>query len=154
VFAYTFAMPRKKKNPTMVSKQNPPEKEVSPAAFLNGAKRYGEAANLLLSVSRTAGTSLEPIYMLYFHAAELALKAFLVFKGEKTEAIKRRWKHNLEKMHDEAIVRGLASEAAHSMDIRNVMDCAPPAGEFSPRFEGSAIGGFGLLKRHLVFLRG
>jgi energy-coupling factor transporter ATP-binding protein EcfA2 len=34
------------------------------------------------------------------------------------------------------------------------MDCAPPAGEISPRFEGSAIGGFGLLNRHLVFLRG
>jgi predicted transcriptional regulator of viral defense system len=32
------------------------------------------------------------------------------------------------------------------------MDCAPPAGEFSPRFEGSAIGGFSLLKCHLIFL--
>jgi hypothetical protein len=34
------------------------------------------------------------------------------------------------------------------------LDCAPPTGEFSPRFEGSATGGFGLLNRHLVLLRG
>ena len=35
-----------------------------------------------------------------------------------------------------------------------LVDCAPPAGECSPRFEGSEIGGFGLLNCHLVFLRG
>jgi bifunctional non-homologous end joining protein LigD len=34
------------------------------------------------------------------------------------------------------------------------LDCAPPAGEISSRFEGSAIGGFGLLNYHFVFLRG
>lgn len=34
------------------------------------------------------------------------------------------------------------------------LDCAPPAGEFSPRFEVGAISGFGLLNRHFVFLRG
>ena len=34
------------------------------------------------------------------------------------------------------------------------VDCAPPTGEFSSRFEGSAIGGFSLLNRHLVLLRG
>jgi len=123
VFAYPFAMPRRKKDPTMASKQNPPEKEVSPAAFLNGAKRYGEAADLLLSLSGTAGISLDPIYMLYFHAAELALKAFLVFKGVKTKDLKSRsWGHNLEKMYKEALGLGLAPEAAHSMDIHNVME--------------------------------
>jgi hypothetical protein len=35
-----------------------------------------------------------------------------------------------------------------------VLDCAPPTGEFSPRIEGGATGGFGLLYCHLVFLRG
>ena len=34
------------------------------------------------------------------------------------------------------------------------VDCAPPTGEFSPRIEGSATGGFSLLNPHLVFLRG
>lgn len=34
------------------------------------------------------------------------------------------------------------------------LDCAPPAGEFSPRFEGSATGSFGFLNLYLVFLRG
>jgi hypothetical protein len=111
-----------KKDCLMVSKLNPSEREVSPAAFLSGAKQYGEAANLLLCVSSTAKISLDPIYMLYFHAAELALKAFLAFKNEKTERLKNKWRHNLKKMHDEAISRGLAPEAAHSMEIRNVIE--------------------------------
>jgi ABC-type uncharacterized transport system substrate-binding protein len=34
------------------------------------------------------------------------------------------------------------------------LDCAPPTGEISPRFEGSATGSFGFLNRHLIFLRG
>ena len=34
------------------------------------------------------------------------------------------------------------------------VDCAPPVGEFSPRFEGGATGSFGFLNLHLVFLRG
>jgi len=44
-------------------------------------------------------------------------------------------------------------EKTRSVDAREV-DCAPPAGEFSPRIEGSATGGFSLLNRPLVFLRG
>jgi hypothetical protein len=34
------------------------------------------------------------------------------------------------------------------------VDCAPPAGEISSRFEGSVIGAFSLLNCHLEFLRG
>ena len=34
------------------------------------------------------------------------------------------------------------------------VECAPPTGDFSPRFEGSTTGGFGLLNLHLVFLWG
>jgi hypothetical protein len=34
------------------------------------------------------------------------------------------------------------------------LDCALPTGEFSPRFEVGATGGFGFLNPHLVFLRG
>jgi len=34
------------------------------------------------------------------------------------------------------------------------LDCAPPAGEISSRFEGSVIGAFSLLNCHLEFLRG
>lgn len=38
--------------------------------------------------------------------------------------------------------------------IRIDLDCAPPAGQFSPGFEGNAISSFCLLNSHLVFLRG
>lgn len=34
------------------------------------------------------------------------------------------------------------------------VDCAPPTGEFLPRFEGSAAGGFGFVNLHFVFHRG
>jgi hypothetical protein len=43
-------------------------------------------------------------------------------------------------------------KAAEGMMLQ--VDCAPPAGEFSPRFEGSATGSFGFLNLYLVFLRG
>jgi len=40
-------------------------------------------------------------------------------------------------------------------DLVNLyLDCAPSAGEFSPRIEGSAIGGFGLLNCHFEFFWG
>jgi hypothetical protein len=41
-----------------------------------------------------------------------------------------------------------------TLAIDKKMDCAPPAGEISSRFEGSVIGAFSLLNCHLEFLRG
>jgi hypothetical protein len=38
--------------------------------------------------------------------------------------------------------------------LGSFVDCAPPAGEISSRFEGSVIGAFSLLNCHLEFLRG
>jgi hypothetical protein len=126
-------MSRRKKDHPMVSKQNPPENEVSPAAFLNGAKRNGEAANLLLCVSRTSGIGLDPIYILYFLAAELALKAFLVFKGMKTKELESRlWGHRLEKLHDEAILRGLTPKQRTASIFVTSWNCSSQAIETRP----------------------
>jgi predicted nucleic acid-binding protein len=52
------------------------------------------------------------------------------------------------------VVTGKVQRPIPVSNARTIMDCAPPTGELSPRFEGSAIGGFRLLDRHLVFLRG
>ncbi len=97
------------------------KKEVAPAAFMNGAKRYVRAADTLLKLRDSMEDSLDPIYMLYFHASELALKAFLAFQGEKTVVLKNRWKHNLEKLLDESVNRGLKPEKLEEQDIENVM---------------------------------
>ena len=105
----------------MSTKRNCPEKDVLPAAFLNGAKQYCDAADILLSAARETVTSLDPVYMLYFHAAELALKAFLAFRGEKTKVLKTGFRHDLGKLYNQALVRGLAPEATHSQDIQNVI---------------------------------
>jgi hypothetical protein len=105
----------------MDKNQRIPEKEVTPAAFMNGAKQYRNAGDILLSARESTEAALDPTYMLYFHAAELALKAFLVFRGERTSALKSNWKHNLERLHREALLRGLDPEPAESLDLQNVI---------------------------------
>lgn len=53
--------------------------EILPLAFANMAVRYEKAASI---VHATKDSDLRaPVYFLYFHAAESALKAFLRSKG-------------------------------------------------------------------------
>jgi hypothetical protein len=105
----------------MVIRQEQTEKEVHCGAFVNGARNYCSAADLLLRMRQTAAVSLDPIYMLYFHAAELALKGFLRFRGNETDALKAGWKHNLEKLHADARASGLDPEPADALDLQNVV---------------------------------
>lgn len=83
------------------------ERETLPGAFLAGARRYILAADTLVAARVDKRLDVDPIYMLYFHSAELALKAYLAQCGEKTSDLKRQWKHNLVKMYEEARRRGL-----------------------------------------------
>jgi hypothetical protein len=57
--------------------------EIKPLAFANMASRYEKAASILHA--RKDSDLRDPIYFLYFHAAESALKGFLRSKGKKTE---------------------------------------------------------------------
>jgi hypothetical protein len=56
--------------------------ETTPVAFLNYALSYCESANILFEVNSTKEQNRllqEPIYMLYFHATELALEPFALW---------------------------------------------------------------------------
>lgn len=100
------------------------ENETLPEAFLNIAREYCEAANILLDVNSTKEQNkllLYPIYMLYFHATELALKAFLRHKGIKTKDLKRKkWGHNLFILYSECVKEGIVSSNNFALELRNI----------------------------------
>src|ERR1700690_1459469 len=93
-----------------------PETEVLPWAFLQGAKNYYKSANLLKgAMSESGPLSNSPLYLLYSHAAELALKAFLLSKGLTTKQLPRRQgrqkgaelSHNLENLYRKSLASTL-----------------------------------------------
>ena len=101
--------------------------ETMPRAFLNYAREYCEAANILLDAYTTKNRELfNPIYMLYFHATELALKAFLRQKGFKTEDLKRQQlRHNLSALHDKCVEEEPGFDAlvsSNELNLRNITE--------------------------------
>jgi hypothetical protein len=106
----------------MAVQQDGAESEISFEAFLNGSKQFCRAADSLLGLRRSKDDSLDPVYLLYFHSTELALKAFMRFRGKKTSELKTDWRHNLEKLHADAIVCGLAPEPADAFELSNVVN--------------------------------
>jgi hypothetical protein len=91
------------------------------AAYLNGARDFCLAADKLLGCHNPAESDGSPIYFLYSHAAELALKSFLTFKGEKTNALKKKWGHDLEKLFADAKGRGLSPPTVEVINFGNVI---------------------------------
>ena len=71
--------------------------DVSGVAFFNFAREYQSAANQLLD-SRPCLSN--PIYFLYFHTVELALKAFLRSLNIPILGTERQ-NHNLTKLYEE-----------------------------------------------------
>ena len=94
--------------------------EIEPFAFLNGSRSYCDAANFLMEAKADLRRSYDPIYMLYFHAAELALKAFLRFKGVSTKEVKKL-KHHLGKLYSTAKEMGLVVDTLDSIELENVV---------------------------------
>lgn len=102
------------------------KEETAPEAFLNGARGYCEAANTLfdaISTKKQNQLLLDPIYMLYFHATELTLKAFLRHKGLKTEELrKKKLGHNLSLLYAKCVEMGLASSKKGDLDLHNITE--------------------------------
>jgi hypothetical protein len=99
------------------------KEETLPEAFLNGAKGYCEAANLLLDQSSKIEANLllrDPIYMLYCHATELSLKAFLRHKGLRTASLKTKFGHHLAGLHSQCTKVGLVIPKEFALDLVNV----------------------------------
>jgi HEPN domain-containing protein len=95
----------------------PPVTEVSATAFFNQAREYMHAANRLFD--ETKSNISNPINLLYFHAVELTLKAFLRSRG-----VTRRRKgreHELKELYDECRGLGLTIDPADQLDIENIV---------------------------------
>ncbi|MGO8754499.1 MAG: hypothetical protein ACLQHK_04645 [Gallionellaceae bacterium] len=98
------------------------DEEILPDAYFNRAKTFCKAGDILFEPLKSTNSSLDPAYLLYFHAAEMAIKAFLRFQGEKTIDLKNNYKHNIEKMYTKALSLGLAPDLTMSTDFLNVIN--------------------------------
>jgi hypothetical protein len=97
-----------------------PTHDVSAAAFFNIAREYQRAANQLLDLNAGILFS-NPIGSLYFHAAELVLKAFLRSHGCPILGTPRK-SHRLRQLYDECQSRGLKFAPGERAGIETVMN--------------------------------
>ena len=103
----------------MMAKTNVvPAADAHAISFFGFAREYQNAANLLYDSDKTL---LDPIYFLYFHAIELALKAFLRAANIPIVADRKRKHHNLTKLYEECRTLGLTIGPDDRFDIRNVV---------------------------------
>lgn len=97
--------------------------EVVPAAFINGALTYQAAGDVLCNVLYDQTKNhhgLDPLYTLYFHAVELALKGLLRAHGRTTGDL-FDMKHDLPKLYAECEKRLTGLDATARRSIRDVI---------------------------------
>lgn len=99
---------------------NAKPKILKPVAFVNSALRYCDAANELFGISENrprlgaAYQLSDQINLLYFHAVELGLKAFLLSKNIKATG------HSLEGLYKKAKKAGLVVGTDDQLTIGNI----------------------------------
>ena len=102
-------MPAKKSQQAVSAQPKRPRQAVSAMAFLNMARDYADAANELYMVADARPKIhghmplSSPLYFLYSHAVELALKAFLTANNVPiNELTDHKVRHNLPKLYDQS----------------------------------------------------
>ena len=93
--------------------------EINQLAFANMASRYEKAASILHA--RKDSELQDPIYFLYFHASESALKGFLRSKGKKTEELRKQGGHQLGQLHEACVKEGLRIAGVEAISVKNVI---------------------------------
>jgi len=101
----------------MAKKKTPLAADEHAISFLGFARQYQKAANLLYDSDKTLRS---PIYFLYMHAIELALKAFLR-AADVPIASGNRKHHRLIELYEECRGLGLRISPDDRFDIRNVV---------------------------------
>src|SRR6202165_1668257 len=91
-------------------------RDAHPMAFLNGARRYYEAANALVGLLKDAPNISDPIYFLYLHAIELTLKAYLRSHDVPILGTKRK-SHELLALYEECKTTGMVIGPDDNFDI-------------------------------------
>lgn len=122
-------MPAKKSQQAVSAQPKRPRQAVSAMAFLNMARDYADAANELYMVADARPKIhghmplSSPLYFLYSHAAELALKAFLTANNVPiNELTDHKVRHNLPKLYDQSRNLGLVELGARDrFEIGNVV---------------------------------
>jgi hypothetical protein len=95
-------------------------------SFLGVAEQYQKAGNLLYESDRTLRT---PMYFMYMHAIELALKASLRAAGLPIAADRKRKHHQITELYEESRALGLRIGPDDAFDLRNVVALLEGANE-------------------------
>ncbi len=91
--------------------------EAHAISFLGFARQYQKAGDLLFNADKTLAA---PIYFMYSHAIELALKAFLRASNLPVAGGKRKH-HRITELYEECHGLGLKVGADDAFDLRNVV---------------------------------
>lgn len=95
-------------------------------SFLGFAEEYQKAGNLLFGLDKTMRT---PMYFMYMHAIELALKAFLRAADVPIVADRKRKHHLITELYEECRDLGLRVGPDDAFDLRNVFALLDGANE-------------------------
>jgi hypothetical protein len=72
--------------------------------FFDRANQFRRAYRVLPNIGQPPEW---PKYLLFYHAMELALKAYLIQQGVSEQVLKDEFGHDIKKLVDEAVKRGL-----------------------------------------------
>ncbi len=103
-----------------------PITDMTAMAFFGFAREYHSAANHLFD---SGLSSRNPIYFLYFHTVELALKAFLRSLNIQILGTERQ-SHNLTKLYEECRGLGLRVGPADRFEIENIVTLLEAGNEY------------------------
>jgi len=112
-----------------MGEMNPNAKPITDAyamAFFNFARDYQSAADQLAALGPHCASN--PINLLYFHAVEMALKAYLRSMSLPILGTKRQ-SHDLVKLYNECQTLGLAIDPADRLDVLNIVNLLGAANE-------------------------
>jgi hypothetical protein len=111
-----------------------PPQDVHAIAFFNSAREYHEAANELFTIAdarpKIHGSRQlsQPLYFLYFHTIELALKAFL--RANNLPILKTREIHELANLYRECGKLGLVLGPHDKFQIGNIVSLLDSANKY------------------------
>ena len=80
----------------------PPVERMTPLGFLRFSSEYLRAATI---IHQKDPTLITPVYFLACHSIELAMKAYLLARGQKLAHLKNALRHDLEALHKLAITQ-------------------------------------------------
>jgi hypothetical protein len=76
--------------------------------FFDRARQFRRAYQTLKKSGQPSQPPEWPKYSLFYHAMELALKAYLIQQGVSAGDLKNKFGHDIKKLVDEAVNRGLS----------------------------------------------